>query len=108
MTMQLHIVTPEKSLFEGEAEMVVIPGVEGEMGVLQGHAPLITALHSGRVDVYQGPSIVESLFVSGGFAEVTPERCTILATEAVNLKDVTRAEAVERLAQAEKQMNLAE
>ena len=95
--LQLELVSPEKLVLSESVGMVVVPGTEGNFGVLPGHALFISTVRPGVIDVYQNaPSTVtERIFVSGGFAEVTPERCTILADEAlpVSSLDRTRIEA---------------
>jgi len=68
--------------------MVVVPGSEGNFGVLAGHSLLISTVRPGVIDVYEGSEISERIFVSGGFAEVTAERCTVLADEAVPLSSL--------------------
>ncbi len=80
--------------------MVVIPAEEGEMGVLVKHAPMIVLLRGGVVRLYEGGQVTERLFVSGGFAEITPLRVTVLADEAMPVADVSRAEGEKRLAAA--------
>ena len=74
MTVSLEIVSPEKLLLSRPVDMVVIPGSEGDIGVLEGHTPMIVTLRGGTIDLYEGDKIVEQLFVHGGFAEVTPEQ----------------------------------
>jgi F-type H+-transporting ATPase subunit epsilon len=74
---------------------------EGEMGVLPGHAAMIVTLRGGTIRVIEGGKDAERLFVAGGFAEVTPERVTILADEATPLAELSKAEADRRVAQAE-------
>ncbi len=101
MPVELEIVSPEKLLLSRPVEMVVLPAYEGEMGVLQGHSPMIVLLRGGTISLYEGGQVKEQLYVSGGFAEVTPERVTVLATEATPLADVSRAEGEKRLAAAE-------
>ena len=81
--------------------MVVIPASEGDMGVLEGHTPMIVMLRGGTIDLYEGDRVTDRLFVSGGFAEVTPERCTVLANEAVPLAELNRTDAEKQLAEAE-------
>ena len=81
--------------------MVVIPASEGDMGVLEGHSPMIVMLRGGTIDLYEGDKVSERLFVDGGFAEVTPERCTVLANHAIPLAEVNKAVAEKRLAEAE-------
>ena len=83
MPVQFELVTPERLIVSREVEMVVVPGTEGNFGVLPGHAPFISTIRPGTVDIYQGREIVERIFVVGGIAEVTPERCTVLADEAM-------------------------
>lgn len=91
-----ELVSPEQLLASLEVEMVVVPGAEGNFGALKGHAPLISTLRPGVIDVYETrPTISRRIFVAGGFAEVTPERCTILAQDAVDLAELD-ATAVEQ------------
>lgn len=75
------LVTPENILLEGEVDMVVIPGVDGNIGVLENHAPVITNLRPGLITVYKDNEIQTKIFVDGGVAEVTPTRCTALVIE---------------------------
>jgi F-type H+-transporting ATPase subunit epsilon len=89
---QFELVTPERLIVSAEVEMVVVPGSEGNFGVLPGHAPLISTIRPGTIDIYEGGAITERIFVVGGIAEVTPERCTVLADEA------TAADALDRSA----------
>jgi F-type H+-transporting ATPase subunit epsilon len=81
--------------------MVVIPASEGDMGVLEGHAPMIVMLRGGLIALYEGDRVTDTLFVAGGFAEVTPERCTVLANEVSPLGELDKAEGERRLAEAE-------
>ncbi len=101
MPIDLEIVSPEKLLLSRPVDMVVIPASEGEMGVLQGHAPMIVLLRGGVIRLYNDGKITDQLFVSGGFAEVTPARVTVLANEATPVAEVSRAEGERRLAEAE-------
>src|SRR5437764_15170999 len=64
-------------------EMVVVPGTEGNFGVLPGHAPLISSIRPGTIDIYEGQTVSRRIFVVSGIAEVTPERCTVLADQAM-------------------------
>lgn len=93
-----ELVSPEKLLLSEDVEMVVVPGAEGDFGVLIGHAPLISTLRPGVIDTHVNDKIEKRIFVAGGFAEVTGERCTVLAEEAVAVEDIDRAAAQERLA----------
>lgn len=95
-----ELVSPEKLLFSADVDMVVVPGAEGDFGVLKGHAPLISALRPGVIDTYEGEKIDKRIFVAGGFAEVTGERCTVLAEEAVPVGDIDRGKVEGRIAAA--------
>lgn len=100
-TFQLELVSPEKLLLSRQVDMVVIPAAEGEMGVLAGHAPMIVTLRGGAIRVQEAGQWTESLFVAGGFAEVTGERVTILADEAIPVATLSQAAAARRVAEAE-------
>jgi F-type H+-transporting ATPase subunit epsilon len=101
MPVALEIVSPERLLLSRPVDMVVIPGSEGDMGVLEGHAPMIVMLRGGVIALYDGEQVTDQMYVAGGFAEVTPERCTVLANEVMPVADLTRAEGERRLAEAE-------
>jgi F-type H+-transporting ATPase subunit epsilon len=89
---EFELVAPERLVLSAAADMVVVPGAEGDFGVLPGHSLFISTVRPGVIDVYEDDRITERVFVAGGFAEVTPERCTVLASEAVALADIDRAE----------------
>jgi len=101
------LVSPERLLLSEDAEMVTIPGLEGEMGVMAGHMPLITALRPGTVDVKGGTQGHDRFFVTAGFAEVTPTKITVLAEEAIPLATLTAAELDERIIDAQEDISLA-
>src|SRR6202521_3716888 len=88
---QFELVTPEPLILAAEVEMVVVPGTEGNFGVLPGHAPLISTIRPGTIDIYHGGAITERIFVVSGIAEVTPERCTVLADDAMDPATLDRA-----------------
>lgn len=96
-TTQFELVTPERLLLSEQVEMVVVPGTEGLFGVLPRHAPFLSTLKPGVLEVYEGGKVKERIFVAGGFAEVTPERLTVLAEEAVPVADIDRAQVETRL-----------
>ena len=101
MPVALEVVSPEKLLLSRDVEMVVIPASEGDMGVLPNHAPMIVLLRGGTIAITEGGRVTDRLFVSGGFAEITPERCTVLADEAVPVGELSRAEGERRLSEAQ-------
>ena len=78
--LQFNLVSPEKTLFEKAIQMVVVPGVQGDIGVLPEHAPFVTLLRAGIVTIYEENKSVVEIFVDGGVAELTPDRCTALVT----------------------------
>jgi len=97
---ELEIVTPEKLLLKESADMVIVPGGEGDFGVLAGHAPMLSQVRAGTIDIYDGDKISTQIFVEGGIAEVTAERCTVLAEEALMVADIDKSAAEERLLKA--------
>ena len=101
MPVTLEIVSPEKLLLSRDVDMVVIPAAEGDMGVLEGHMPMMVTLRGGIVSLFEGEKVIETLFVAGGFADVTPDRCTVLAGEAMPVNELERTEAEKRLRDAE-------
>ena len=96
-----ELASPEALLISTAADMVVVPGSEGDFGVLPGHAPFISAVRPGVIDVYQGDKIDERVFIAAGFSEVDERRCTVLSSEAYPLEDLDRGEVEERLKDAE-------
>jgi F-type H+-transporting ATPase subunit epsilon len=102
--LSFRLVMPERELLATEADMVVVPGSEGDFGVLHGHAPLISTVRPGVLEVIQGNKVEQRFIVVGGFAEVTPERCTVLADEAMPFEDVTPEQLAERERAAERDL----
>ncbi len=101
MPLELEIVTPDKLVLSGAVRMVVIPAMDGDMGVLEGHTPMIVPLRGGMVSLYQGDAVSDQWFILGGFAEITGERCTVLATEAMVPSELRQEQAESLLRQAE-------
>jgi F-type H+-transporting ATPase subunit epsilon len=100
MTIRCEIVSQDRTVFQGDVDIVVLPGVAGEMGILPHHAPVLTILKYGVIKVRKGNK--EELFaVAGGMAEVQPDIITILADAAENIEDidVTRAKAAKKRAE---------
>jgi F-type H+-transporting ATPase subunit epsilon len=102
-TFQLEIVTPEKLVVKDEAEEMQIPGKNGYLGILPGHAPLITELAVGHIS-YRNGSDTHYLCVAWGFAEVLPDKVTILAETAERGKDVDCERAQKAKERAEKRL----
>ena len=82
------LVSPERELFNGDVDQVVVPGSEGEFGVLPNHAPVMSVIKPGALKVLNDGA-ERRIFVNGGFADVTPEGLTVLAEEAIDLEDIS-------------------
>ena len=103
-----ELVAPEQLLVSADFDMVVVPGSEGDFGVLVGHQPLVSSLRPGVVEMHDEGADVERYFVAGGFAEVHPESCTVLAEEAVPVAEMDRADLDQRIQNAEEDLEDAE
>lgn len=97
---EFELVSPERLLMSESVEMVVVPGGDGDIGVLPNHSLLITTVRPGVIIIHNDGKVVERIFVGGGFCEVSPERCTVLAEEAIAVEDIDKAEAASRLEKA--------
>lgn len=96
-----ELVSPERLLESTEADMVVVPGSEGDFGVLAGHVPIISTLRPGVIEVHDGNTVRQRIMVTGGFAEVSNDRLTVLVEEAMPLADVSAAQLDGRIRQAQ-------
>lgn len=95
---EFELVSPERLLMSESVEMVVVPGAEGDFGVLSGHAATVSSIRPGVLAVFENGNVTSRVFLAGGFAEVTPERCTVLADDAVAFEDLDRAEIEKSIA----------
>jgi F-type H+-transporting ATPase subunit epsilon len=95
-----ELVSPEQLLVSAQVDMVVVPGTEGNFGVLPRHAPLISTMRPGVIEIHDGGQVRSRIFVADGFAEATPERCTALAEYAVPVDEIDGAEAEQQLKNA--------
>jgi F-type H+-transporting ATPase subunit epsilon len=105
---QFEVVTPTQLLRSEEADMVVVPGADGDFGVLPNHAPVLSSVRPGTVDIHEDGKVRDRLFVQGGFAEVTGERCVLLAEEAIPVSELDSAEAEKTLSEANDRLGSAE
>ena len=96
-TVEFELVSPARLLKSEPVEMVVVPGSEGDIGVLPGHSPLIATVRPGVIEIHEGGNIKECIFVAGGFCEISPERCTVLAEEAIEVSSIDKETAQKRL-----------
>ena len=99
-TLTFELVSPDRLLMAVDATQVSMPGGDGDLGVLPGHAPLITTLRPGIIAVEQAGAAEERVFVDGGIAEVANDRLTVMAGEAIMLKDLNRATLEQRIRDA--------
>lgn len=97
---EFELVSPERLLVSKGVDMVVVPGEDGDFGVLPRHSPLISAVRPGVIRTYEGTEVAEEIFVAGGFAEVTPARCTVLAEKAMPTSDIDRGQVEQDLSDA--------
>jgi F-type H+-transporting ATPase subunit epsilon len=94
-----ELVSPEQLLMSREVDMVVVPGAEGDFGILADHAPVISTVRPGTITVFDGGAASARIFVAGGFAEVTAERCTVLAEIAEPVDQIDRSAVESQLAE---------
>jgi F-type H+-transporting ATPase subunit epsilon len=101
-TMHIDVVSAEESIYSGEAEFVVLPGVVGELGIYPRHAPLITQIRAGVVRIkVPGKPDEEMVYVQGGFLEVQPDHINVLSDTAIRAADLDEAKVLEAKRQAE-------
>jgi F-type H+-transporting ATPase subunit epsilon len=104
-TINVDVVSAEEQIFSGEAEFVILPGVDGELGVYPRHTPLFTQIKPGAVRIKMPDSTEEVLvFVQGGFLEVQPHKVTVLADTAIRAHDLDEVKALEAKKRAEEAM----
>ena len=103
--LKFELVSPERLIFSGEVRQVVVPGVEGEFTVLPEHAPLLSTMKPGVVTVIDGSGQEDRIFVRGGFAEVNPAGLTVLAEEAIAVKDLSAERIADQLRNAQDDVN---
>lgn len=102
-TLHLEIVTPEARIFEAEVDQVVVPAIEGELGILPQHVPLMTQLQPGELRVYQSGKETR-LAVGEGFLEVRPDKVSVLTDMALHEAEIDEKAVEEAIARAEKEM----
>ena len=108
-TITVDVVSAEEQIFSGEAEFVVLPGVEGELGIYPRHTPLFTQIKPGAVRIkIPGQAQEELVFVQGGFLEVQPHKVTVLADTAIRAHDLDEVKALEAKKRAEDAMKIKE
>ena len=95
-TISFDLVSPENLIFNDEVGMIIVPGKDGDFGVLPGHSKVMSSLRPGRVMVYgKDKNLLKAFFVSGGFTEVNPEKCIVLAESVDELHSLEKS-AIEK------------
>jgi len=102
-----ELVSPARLLTSKPVDMVVVPGGEGDFGVLPGHAPILSTVRAGVILVYEEREISDRIFVASGFAEVTRERCTVLAEVAMPVSDIDSSQTEQDLRDAREDVDMA-
>ncbi len=105
MTTHLDVVSAEQSLFSGRVSHLSVSGQEGELGIMPGHTPLLTAIKPGMVHLVKQGGSEEVIYISGGFLEVQPGGVTVLADTAIRGEDLDHAKAVEAERAAKEQLS---
>ena len=101
-TISFDLVSPEQLVFNDKAGMIIVPGKEGDIGVLPGHSKLLSSLRSGRVMVYgEDKQLLKSFFLSGGFVEINPEKCIVLAEEVFEMNSLNKSEIEKQVQELE-------
>ena len=103
MPLKLEIVSPERRVYDDEVDMVIVPGRNGQLGILPHHTPLISSLGVGELRIKRGGA-EESMLISGGFVEVRPDRVIVLADLAEHSDEIDEARAVEARKRAEAEL----
>jgi F-type H+-transporting ATPase subunit epsilon len=103
MPLQLEIVTPERKAYADEVDMVTVPGIDGELGILPHHTRLISALGIGELRIKKAGT-VQSLLIAGGFVEVRPDKVIVMADLAEHSDEIDEAKAVEARRRAEAEL----
>lgn len=105
--LNLNLVTPETLFLSEEVEMVVVPGVDGTFGAMRDHAPMISMIKPGVLEIHNGKDI-RNIFIAGGYAEVAGDNCIVLAEEIVEISDLDKSALTEELKQTEYDIEHAE
>ena len=103
-TISFDLVSPENLIFNDKVGMIIVPGKDGDLGILPGHSKVISTLRPGRVMIYgEDKNLLKSFFVSGGFAEINPEKCIVLAENVDELSSLEKSLVEKEIQQLESQ-----
>ena len=87
MSFSLEIISPQQTVFNDEIELCILPGIEGDFGILKNHMPFLTTLRIGIAYIYKNKNIIETFLVNGGIVEVSNNKCTLLSEDVVKSSD---------------------
>ena len=87
MSFSLEIISPQQTVFNDEIELCILPGIEGDFGILKNHMPFLTTLRIGIAYIYKNKKIIETFLVNGGIVEVSNNKCTLLSEDVVKTSD---------------------
>ena len=103
-TISFDLVSPEKLLFNDKVGMIIVPGKDGDIGILPGHSKVLSSLNPGRIMVFgENKNLLKSFFVTGGFVEINPEKCIVLAEEVSEMETLDKSAIEKRLQELESQ-----
>jgi len=101
-TISFDLVSPEQLLFNDEVGMIIVPGKDGDMGVLPRHSKVLSSLRPGRVMLYgENKNLLNSFFVAGGFVEINPEKCIVLAEGVNEMSDLDKSSIQQQIQELE-------
>ena len=105
-TITFDLVSPENLIFNDEVGMIIVPGKDGDLGILPGHSKVMSSLRPGRVMVYdENKNLLKSFFVSGGFTEINPEKCIVLAEAVDELNNIQKSNVEKQIQKLESDEN---
>ena len=105
-TIFFDLVSPDQLIFNDQVGMIILPGREGDIGVLPGHSKLLSSLRPGRIMVYgEDKQILKSFFVSAGFVEINPEKCIVLAEEIFEMSTLNKNDIEKQMQELENETN---
>ena len=106
-TISFDLVSPEKLLFNDEVGMIIVPGKDGDMGVLPGHSKVLSSLRPGRIMIYgEGKNLLKSFFVTGGFVEINPEKCVVLGEGVTEMSALDKSNIENKIQELATQENI--
>jgi len=106
-TISFDLVSPEKLLFNDEVGMIIVPGKDGDMGVLPGHSKVLSSLRPGRIMIYgEDKNLLKSFFVTGGFVEINPEKCVVLGEGVIEMSALDKSSIENKIQELAAQENV--